>query len=43
MNVFGLASLQDLPPMETRPEDEELASQQLLQLDNTENTTDVKE
>ncbi len=43
LNVFGLASLQDLPPMETRPEDEELASQQLLQLDNTENTTDVKE
>lgn len=40
LNVFGLASLQDLPPMETRPEDEELASQQL---DNTENTTDVKE
>lgn len=43
LTVFGLASLQDLPPVEARPEDEEAASQQVLQLDNTENTTDVKE
>lgn len=43
LTVFGLASLQDLPPVEARPEDEEAASQQVPQLDNTENTTDVKE
>lgn len=43
LTVFGLASLADLPSVEARPEDEEAASQQVLQPGNTENTTDVKE
>ena len=33
--VFGLNSLEELPPMETKPEDEAEAAQQVLQLDNT--------
>lgn len=33
--VFGLNSLEELPPLETKPEDEEEATQQVLQLDNT--------
>lgn len=33
--VFGLNSLEELPPLETKPEDEAEAAQQVLQLDNT--------
>ena len=33
--VFGLNSLEELPPLEARPEDEAEAAQQVLQLDNT--------
>ena len=33
--VFGLNSLEELPPLETKPEDEVEAAQQVLQLDNT--------
>ena len=33
--VFGLNSLEELPPLETKPEDEAEATQQVLQLDNT--------
>lgn len=33
--VFGLNSLEELPPLEAKPEDEAEAAQQVLQLDNT--------
>lgn len=33
--VFGLNSLEELPPLETKPEDEAEVAQQVLQLDNT--------
>lgn len=36
LTVFGLSSLADLPSVEARPEDEEAASQQVLQPGNTE-------
>ena len=35
LTVFGLNSLEELPPLETKPEDEAEAAQQVLQLDNT--------
>ena len=34
LTVFGLNSLEELPPLEARPEDEAEAAQQVLQLDN---------
>lgn len=40
LTVFGLASLKDLPMVEAGPEDEAAIGRQM---DNTENTTDVKE